>query len=139
MLRGWACIRSPKNYARRWVDGPRSSTVPHIAAQRYNAGNCLRNCSSLGRSLNTIYGCQVILVMCFGRIELLQRHDLGDDGIGKSVRGGEILNVALRDLLLLGTGVEDHLTVLAAGIGTLAVELGRVVRHAKKHLQQLLV
>ena len=58
---------------------------------------------------------QIVLVMLFGGIELLQRHHLRDDGRRKSALGGELMNVALRDLLLLGAGVKDRGTILAAG------------------------
>ena len=83
--------------------------------------------------------CQIILVMLFGWIELWQRHDLRDDGVGKSARGGELLDVALRNFLLLIAGVEDRRTLLAAGIRALAIKLSGVVRHAEKYLQQLLI
>jgi len=39
---------------------------------------------------------QVVLVMCLGGIKLLQRHDLGDDGRGISVRGGKFQDAVLR-------------------------------------------
>ena len=83
--------------------------------------------------------CQKVLVVILGRIELLQRHNLCDDGVGKSARGGELLDVALRNFLLLIAGVEDRRTLLAAGIRALAIKLSGVVRHAEKYLQQLLI
>ena len=67
--------------------------------------------------------CQKVLVIFLGRIELLQRHDLRDDGRGKSARGGELPDITLRDLLLLRAGVKDRRAVLAADIRTLAIEL----------------
>jgi len=65
--------------------------------------------------------CQIVLVMRLGRIELLQRHDLRDDGRRKSARSGELPDVVLRCLLLPGAGVENYRAILAAGIRALAL------------------
>ena len=83
--------------------------------------------------------CQKVLVVILGRIELLQRDNLGDDRFGKSLRIGKLTDEFFRGLLLLLIGVKDRRAVLAAGIRALAVELGGIVRHTEKYLQQLLI
>lgn len=82
---------------------------------------------------------EVVLVVVLGGIELLDRHELRDDGIGVDARGGELADVALRELLLILAGVEDRRAVLGSVVRPLAVELGGVVRHAEEHFQQFQV
>ena len=60
-------------------------------------------------------------------------------GAEKACAAVSLLNIALCGLLLLGAGVKDRGTILAAGIGTLAVQFGRIMRHAEEYLQQLLI
>jgi hypothetical protein len=76
---------------------------------------------------------QIILVMRFRRIKLLQRHDLRND----RHTGCQLPDIGSSDLLLLGAGVKNCGAVLTADIGALTVELGRVMRDADEHMQQL--
>ena len=55
--------------------------------------------------------CQIVLVMRFGWIKLLQRHDLDDDGCGKPAPGSELPDMALRVVLLLSADVENRRAV----------------------------
>ena len=99
---------------------------------------------------------QIVLVMLLSRIELLQRHNLRNDGRGKyagaqdrqaiSSRQRQLAalearstDVILRDLVLLLAAIEDRRAVLASGVRTLPVQLGGIMRHIEKHLQQLLI
>src|SRR5438552_6250644 len=72
---------------------------------------------------------RVILVVLLGRVESAQLSELRHDWARKSLRGGELLDVALCNLLLLRVPVENRRTVLSAVIRPLAIELGWIVCH----------
>src|SRR5712692_340568 len=76
-----------------------------------------------------------MLVVSLGRIERLQRNNLSGDRGGEDVRLGKLLDVSIGDALLIVVAVENHGTVLRAIIGTLTIDLRRVVRRAEKDLQ----
>jgi hypothetical protein len=69
----------------------------------------------------------VILVVVFAGVEGLQGRDLGDDGVGEGVVGGELRDVGFGDALLVGGVEEDGGTVGGSFVGALAVEGGGVV------------
>src|SRR5258706_11950093 len=64
---------------------------------------------------------QVILVILFRAEEPAQLLDLRHDRAREGLRRGELLDVALRDLLLLWAVVEDLRAVLGAAIRALPV------------------
>src|SRR5258705_6368929 len=82
---------------------------------------------------------QVILMIGLRRIERFQRPDLGHDRLPEDLGGIELRDIGLRNLLLLVTGGEDRRAILCAGVRSLAVELGRIVRDRKEDLQDLAV
>src|SRR6266480_70257 len=82
---------------------------------------------------------EIVLVILLRGIEALERRHLGDDGTGEDAGLVQLLDVGLRRLLFTLAGVEDRLTVLAPHIRTLAVQLGRIVRHGEEHPQQLTI
>ena len=81
----------------------------------------------------------VVLMVVLGQVELLERHNLRDNGAVKDFLFGEFLDVRVRAALLFVVGVENRRAVLRADIRSLAIQFGRIVRHAKKHLQQRLI
>ena len=76
-------------------------------------------------------------MVIFGPIKGLERSHLRHDGLRKYLRRGQLLDVRLRDALLLVGGVENLRAVLGAFIRTLAVQLRRIVRHRKIDFQKL--
>src|SRR5882672_5898425 len=82
---------------------------------------------------------QVVLVIVLRRIERLQRADLGHDRLLVDLGGVELGDIGLRHLLLLVIGGEDRRAILRAGVGALAVQLGRVVHDREKDLQDLAI
>src|SRR5579871_6675226 len=71
---------------------------------------------------------EILLVVFFGAPEGLGRFNFGDDLLGReATRGGELLDLRVRLLFLLGRVEEDGGAVLRAPIGTLAVESCGVV------------
>jgi len=81
----------------------------------------------------------VVLVIGLGGIEGLQRHDLGDDAVREDPRLIDLRNVGFGDALLLVVCIEDGRAVLRAFVGSLAIELRRVVSHREEYSQQLAV
>src|SRR5271156_2277883 len=82
---------------------------------------------------------QIILVIALCRIEPLERLDACRDRPREGVRLVQLRDVALGDTALVRIGDENRGAVLAADIGTLAIELRRVVHDGKCDLQQLAV
>ena len=81
----------------------------------------------------------VVLVVILGRPELGAFDHLGDDRLpAEALRSGELGDVLLGGLRLLGRAAEDGRAVLVAHVRTLAVELRGVVDH-EKPFQQLAV
>ena len=72
---------------------------------------------------------EVVLVVRLGRIEFLARLDSRDDRGRKKLRRVELRDIGRRDPTLLGILREDGRAILRTDIGTLAIELGRVVHH----------
>src|SRR6266850_381712 len=70
---------------------------------------------------------------------LLEVRDLRHDRTRECLRRGQLLDVALRNLLLLGVGVEDRPAVLGAVVGSLSIELRWIVHDREEDLQQLAV
>src|SRR5690606_28125121 len=80
---------------------------------------------------------QVVLVVGLGGVESVQWGDPGDDRCGEDMRRLQLGDVGLGDALLLPVRREDLRTVLRPDVGTLAVELGRIVDDREEHLEQL--
>ena len=74
-----------------------------------------------------------------GLVEGLERHDLGNDPFVEDVGLVQLVDECLGYPLLLIIGVEDRRPVLPAGVGSLTVELGRIMRDGEKHLEDLAV
>lgn len=79
---------------------------------------------------------KVILVVTFGRIELVERHNLGDDRATVATVGLQFGDYLVGDALLLRRVKEDCRAVLRANIGALPVERGWIVG-GEKDLQNL--
>ena len=82
---------------------------------------------------------QIVLVMLFSPIELLQGHDFGDNRFRKRPCACHLLHVGFRDSFLIRRDVKNRGTILISHIRALPIELSRIVRHAKEYLQQLLI
>ena len=82
---------------------------------------------------------QVILMVGLRRKKNLQRSDLGHDRLAVDLGGVELGDIGVCDLLLLVGRGEDRRAILRAGVRSLAVQLGRVVRDREEDLQQLAV
>src|SRR5712675_1586758 len=81
---------------------------------------------------------QVVLMVCLGRIELLARLDGCDDRGRKELRV-KLRYISRRDPTLLGILREDGRAILRTDIGTLAIELGGIVRHGEIDLKDAAV
>lgn len=82
---------------------------------------------------------QIILVIVFGWIKILPILDPRCQTLAEYLGSVELPNISLGHLVLPGVAGKNRGTVLAAGIGPLAVLLGRVVRDRKENLQQLAI
>ena len=80
-----------------------------------------------------------VLVVRLGGVERPQRYDRRDDSIRENFRVVELLDVRVRNPLLLAACEEDGRTVLRAAIGTLTIEFGWIVRYGEVHFEQLSV
>ena len=80
---------------------------------------------------------QVVLMIRLGDVELLEPHHFGHDRAPERLGRGELRHVRLSDSLLFVVAGVDGGTVLRPHIGSLAIELGRIVRHREENLQQL--
>src|SRR5579875_4159520 len=80
-----------------------------------------------------------ILMIGLGRIKGAIRLDGGDDLRAVNMRGIELRDIGLGDARLLVAGREDRRAILRADIGTLLVELGRIMGDRKIYLQNLAV
>jgi hypothetical protein len=76
-------------------------------------------------------------MMIFCWIERLQRHNLRHDRSTEHLGVAQLLDVRLRNSLLLCAGVEDRGPVLRAAIGPLPVELSWIVCDVQKYFQDL--
>src|SRR5215472_9000860 len=83
--------------------------------------------------------CHVVLMAGLGFEETRKRRDLGHDRIWKYFRIVELLDIRLGHTLLVVALEEDHRAVLRAFVRSLAIELGRIMRHGKEDLEQLAV
>src|ERR1700676_301207 len=72
---------------------------------------------------------QKILVVGLGRIEALQRIDTRDDPVAEHVGLIQLGNIRQRSLLLGLVSEEDLRAILRAGVRTLPIQLGGIVRH----------
>ena len=82
-------------------------------------------------------GERVVLMIRLGGIELGQRIEPRHDRTAEHVGAAELGDIGLGDFLLCLVGIEDRRAVLGADVGTLAVELGRVMGDGEEHLQDL--
>src|SRR5258708_14706517 len=93
--------------------------------------------------ISTIWLCgvqrQVVLMIGLRRIKRFQRADLGHDRLLVDLGGVELADLGLRDLLLFVAGGKDGRAILRARVRALTVQLGRIVRHRKKDLQDLAI
>src|SRR5512132_323281 len=80
---------------------------------------------------------KVILVIILGRIELVERCNFGDDRLAEQLCRIELRNVAFGEFLLFRSGVEDRRTILRTDVGTLPVQLRRVVCNGKENLEEI--
>src|SRR3954462_4499503 len=71
---------------------------------------------------------QVVLMVILGGVECRQPGHLGHDRPRECLRRGQLLDVAVRNLLLALVTVENRRTVLGPVIGALAIQLRRIVR-----------
>ncbi|MNI55897.1 hypothetical protein D3C73_1108750 [compost metagenome] len=76
-------------------------------------------------------------MVALGRVEALATAHLGNDRRTVAARLAKLADVGAACCLLARVIDEDRRAVLAAVIGPLAVELGRVVHHREEHLHQL--
>jgi len=100
--------------------------------------------SDLGLSVDGDVGVQriarrVILVIGLSLKEGLEQRDFGDDRCVEDLGLVQLVDIAVGDSPLLIIDGEDRRAVLPAGVGSLAVELRRVVRDGEKHLEDLAV
>src|ERR1044072_3133547 len=70
---------------------------------------------------------EVVLMVVLGRVELVEWHDLCDDGRVPHARGRHLCDDLLGRLALLGAMVEDRRAVLRAHVRALTVQGRRVV------------
>ena len=75
---------------------------------------------------------RVILMILFGRIEGLKRHDLRGDRLAKNFGGVELRDIGAGNLFLLVAAEEDHGAILRAFIGALAIQFGGIVGYGEK-------
>lgn len=81
---------------------------------------------------------EVLLVVFFRAIKALRRNDLGRYGTAIAA-GSFLLHFgSARDLLLFRRVIENRAAILGADVGTLAIELCRVVR-IPKYIEQLFI
>jgi hypothetical protein len=79
----------------------------------------------------------VVLMVLLGGIEGLQFHNLGHNRRMEDPRLIQLLDIRFRDPLLRWVRVENNRPVLRTYIGSLPVELRRIVRDVEENLQQL--
>ena len=79
----------------------------------------------------------VVLVVLLGGVESRQGNHLSHDECGKNLRLIQLLDVCLGDPFLLRVRVKDHGSILRSDIGSLAVQLRRIVCDLKKDVEQL--
>ncbi len=73
----------------------------------------------------------------FCRVETLARLDPGDDRLAEDACLVQLVDIGLGNARLFRRGREDRRAVLGAAIGSLAVQLGRIVGDGKIDLQQM--
>ncbi len=81
----------------------------------------------------------VILMIGFRRVESFQGNDLGDNRPRESFGFFELRHVGLGNSFLLIVAIENHGTVLAAFIWTLAIQLRGVMRNREEDPEKLAV
>ncbi len=74
-----------------------------------------------------------------GRIETVERFDLGHDRFVEELRIRQGLHKRLGRSLLFVVLIKDHRAILSAAVGALKIEFGRVMCDGEKHVQKLLV
>ena len=81
---------------------------------------------------------KVLLVIILGHVELIELHDLGDDGFAPNVLVVQLFNELLSLSLLFVIVIENRRAILSAHIRALTVERGRVMDR-KEYVQYVLV
>lgn len=74
----------------------------------------------------------IILMILFGDVEFLETGKLSHDGFAKESALRQLVDIGGQDSLLSIVPVEDRRPVLRTCVGTLAVELRRIVGDGKK-------
>ncbi len=82
---------------------------------------------------------QEILMVILCREEALVGIHLRYHRLAKSVRLVQLRDIGFGDFLLLRRIVKNRRAVLRTAIGTLAIQLRRVMRHREKYLQQFAI
>src|SRR4051794_3206360 len=82
---------------------------------------------------------QIVLVVGLGFMESVERRELSGQDSGKRLRLIKLIDVRVRDALLLISRIENRRTILRAGVRPLPIYLGRIVGHGKENFEQLSV
>src|SRR5881394_887061 len=80
---------------------------------------------------------QIVLVVGLSFMESVERRELRRQDSGKHLRLIKLIDIRLRDALLLVSRIENRRTILCAGVRTLPVYLSRIVGHGKENFEQL--
>ena len=81
----------------------------------------------------------VILMIGLCRIKHLERLNSSHNTPLENCRLVELIDISLGDALLLRAGEENNRTILRPCIGTLTIQLSRIMRGRKENLQKLSV
>ena len=83
--------------------------------------------------------CQIVLVVAFGFMERAERRELRCQRPREHLRFIKLIDVGLRNALLLISRIKNRRTILGAGVRALPVYLSRIVGHRKEHFEKLSV
>lgn len=79
----------------------------------------------------------IILVILLGGIKSVERHDLRHDRAAKNFRLINLIDVRVRDFLLVLIRVKNYGTILSSLVRALTIQLRGIVRDGEKYFQKL--
>ena len=80
---------------------------------------------------------RVILMLRLRECETGQRANLSDDGPREAMRGGQLRDVRVGEIMFRRRSIEHRRAVLGSCVRTLPIARGRIVRDKNKYVEQL--
>src|SRR5438128_2539597 len=82
---------------------------------------------------------KIVLVVALRFVKRLERRHFSCDGRAKHFGLVQLIDISLRNALLLFVTIEDCRAILRPGIGPLAIQFSRVMRDRKEDFEKLAI